>query len=235
MTEITNNYFIVFDIIVLCILLITVSNGWKRGALRSLTDFLSSAGKVIISGFGAYRLMKIFNPIPADKVSSFLLHMLESNSGADAPAELGQPELVEVMCRLLCVLAYFILFMIILSAIERALVKKHRDGQEKEDRTVTLPDHIAGAVLGLLLFLVCTILPCPWLISAQKLGVITNGKDLVYQSFFQYPVNLGARPLTRLIAGEETDRALWEEKGILIFEENVEELEDWWKEYEETH
>jgi hypothetical protein len=223
---------ILVDLIVLVVLWTAVSNGWKSGAVRSLTDLLSSVGKIVISGFGAYHLMKVFNPIPANKISDFLLWSLNSymNTGTpDRPeiTDLQQPEQVELLSRLLCVLMYFILFMIIVSAIERALLKKSREKAKKEDKTISQPDHIAGAFLGFLLFLIAVILPCPVLISAELTGAAYSGKDIVYKSFLAYPVNLAARPLTRLIAGEETDKALWEEKGFLILDDDAQKLEKW--------
>ena len=229
-------YFIVIDIIVVSIFCAAVSNGWKCGAVRSLTDFLSSIGKIIISGFGGYWLMKIFNPIPAKKVSEFLLRMLNYSMETSAPdqpkvTDLQQPELVEIVCKMICVLFYFILFMIILSAIERRLRKQYREREKKEGRTISLPNHITGAFMGFLLFLICTIIPCPALIAAQKVGAIPYGNNLVYKSFLAFPVNLAARPLTRVIAGEETDKEFWEDKGLLIFDEDVQKIENWWEEY----
>ena len=228
-------HFIVINIVIVCLLFMSLYNGWHRGAVRSLTDFMSSIGKILIAGFGGYFLMKIFNPIPADKVNDFLLHRMNALQEARYPGrpevtELGQPQLVEVVCKLTCVLIYFIIFMIILSAIEKALVKRHRERTKDKEKKDSLPDHIAGAFLGFLLFLVCAILPCPAFITAQAINFIGNGNDIVYKSFFAFPVNLVARPLTRLAAGEETDREFWEEKGILIFDQEAQDLGKWWEE-----
>lgn len=228
-------HFIVINIVIVCLFFVTLYNGWNRGAVRSLTDFMSSVGKIMIAGFGGYYLMKVFNPIPADKVNDFLVSVRNSMLGdryynyADK-SDLGQPQLVGIVSKLVCVLIYFIIFLIILSVIERALMKRYRERTRDKEKKDSLPDHIVGAFLGFLLFLVCAILPCPAFITARAINFIGNGNDLVYKTLFAFPVNLAARPLTRLIAGEETDRELWEEKGFLFLDEEAQDLGKWWEE-----
>ena len=222
--------FIIIDIIVAAVFCVAVANGLKSGASRMIMDFLTSVGKIIIAGFGGYSLMKVFNPIPADKISDFLLNQLNTNLETNASDQAGAaglpPEQVEFVCKLLCVIIYFVLFMIILSAIERTLMKRQREKQGSEGKKRSLLDTIAGGLLGFMLFVVCTALPSPALISAQANGVIPNGKDLVYKSFLAFPVNLVARPLTRLAAGEETDKSLWEEKGYVIPLDEIQDIKD---------
>ena len=206
-------HFILFDIIVFAVFVTAVYNGLKNGGLRAVRDFAVSAARIAVSCFGAYAMTNAFNPFAEGPLYDFLLQIAK---------DAKDPENLPFVGRLLGLVLYFTAFMIILSLLERALVKKYRNREKDKKREVSTGDRTFGALLGVLLFVITTALPCPLFISSQALGLITNGNDVVYKTLFAVPVNLAARPFTRLVWGEETEKELWVEKGILIFEEDYE-------------
>ena len=220
----TKSHFVLIDIIVVILLYICVFNGWKNGGKRSLLDLVSSVGKIVVSGYGSYALVHVFNPIPVEPVTQFLQELIRGNLGSQAPVNTSE-ESARFFCAVLAIIIYFVIFMSILSFAEKKIMKR-KPKEEKKDSTA---DRILGAVLGFVLFLVCSFIPSSLFITIDAYDPSYSTKDLVNKTFLTVPFNYVIKPVVKLTAGEEFTEAFWKE-GFLFLREDLHNLGQMWTE-----
>ena len=220
-----NTVLIIVSIITALIFLYSISSGWLNGGKRNLSDIIRTLLQISITLYCTYYLtthyslyneQNFYNYITANGAASYSAHD------------------VNALRFLRCGYIWFFVSMIaveLIFAIVFHFIRKH---QKKEDRKhLSTPDRVLGAVLEGMICMMWLTLPAPAIISTEKIGLLSNGTDLINKTLLTIPVNYIAKPIVQTVAKDSPAARIFDD-GLEVLATGLSDLETWMGEHADS-
>ena len=201
--------------------------GGIRAFLDSLIGLACTAAAYFLTGMAAGRFL-LWPRNWTDSIFA-LIWSLDRNHAQPYP---GLNDFALDLCqKMISALLYFILFTVILSLLTGFLKKKYKEKLNQAGSGIRRVNYWLGGIGGVLSFSIFLCFVSPVLISAETAGIVGNGKQLVYNTFLQFPVNIIGRPSAHLLGKSLPFMAGIYDDGFPLYGEEMQEMVDWCVEY----
>lgn len=225
MMVIPDKVFWIFNAIIIIMLLFSMAFGWKHGGKRMLWDILKTIIQIIITVLATYFLTTHYSLFNEQKFYDYMDWMRVKTDLNNATSPYSAFEVNKVRFIRSGYIWFFVALVsieIIMSIIIHIYRKRHKNDKKPIGKT----DHVIGEILGGFLILFWFILLSPIFISLEKVEVFSNGSDLVNKTVLKYPVNYVAKPLTKLILGDNPASRVYDD-GLSAITQGIKGFDVW--------
>lgn len=219
--------FLAFNFVLIITLLFCMAFGWQQGGKHMLADIVRTVLQIAATVFVTYFLTTRYSLFNEQKFYEYIEGIRNSSS-------MPQPYSLQEVNKFRFFRSGIIWFFVALVGVGLVFgiimhfYRKLRKSSQK--KPLSKADHVFGEILGGVLFLFWITLFTPVMISTEKTEIFSNGSDLVNRTVLKYPVNYVARPLTKLILGDNPAARVFDD-GLEAITEGVEGFAGWIEEH----
>ena len=219
--------FLTVSIVIIIALLFCMAFGWRQGGKHMLADIIVTVLQIAATVFATYFLTTRYSLFNEQNFYEYM-EGLRNSSSMPQPYSLAE---VNQFRFYRSGIIWFVATLVgigLIFGIIRHFCRKLRKSSGK--KLISKSDQVLGEILGGVLFLFWITLFTPILISTEKTGVFVNGSDLVNRTVLKYPVNYAAKPLTKLILGDNPAARVFDD-GLEAITQGVEGFAGWIEEH----
>ena len=219
--------FLAFNFVLIITLLFCMAFGWQQGGKHMLADIVRTVLQIAVTVFVTYFLTTHYSLFNEQK---FYAYMEGLRNASGTPQPYSPLEVNKFRFYRSGIIWFFVALVgvgLLFGIIRHFYRKLHKNSEKKPIRKA---DRVLGEILGGVLFLFWITLFTPVMISTEKADVFINGSDLVSRTVLKYPVNYIAKPLAKLILGDNPAAMVFDD-GLEAITQGVEGFAGWIEEH----
>lgn len=219
--------FLAFNFVLIITLLFCMAFGWQQGGKHMLVDIFRTVLQIVTTVFVTYFLTTRYSLFNEQKFYEYMEGLRSQSSMSESISLL---EVNKFRFYRSGIIWFFVALVGVglIFGIVTHFYRKFRKSSEK--KPLSKADRVFGEILGGVLFLFWITLFTPVMISTEKTDVFSNGSDLVNRTVLKYPVNYVAKPLTKLILGDNPAARVFDD-GLEAISQGVEGFAGWIEEH----